>query len=330
MVLSIQGVLDVDYLDRVSQYCPSLKCLKYNAPPHDVIQWPYKWDTSLEQGIQELYFGDGYYGDFTEHMNENIIRASKTLKYLNVQHSLFEYEPAMIPLPPETTFPYLVHLSGAPEYDDVLRLLLSIIPRAPHLEVIKLDDPFIEWEDTAPIDMMAACIHLTNTNVIMEETHQDVNAMKRFLNTHIQKGHHSPLRSLAIGIWTEECAQELLPLLSQLPLVEDLHLAVDYESPLATIIDAITANNAIKQLKISVTICDVIDEPIFGRLQHAHSLSSLAIDVDHLSPMAALSILEVTQLVHLQIPFKGLEDSTIDILRTQFPNVKTLPSPFAL
>lgn len=194
VVLSIDVGLSIYSLDRVSRYCPSLKCIKYYTHPFDVIQWPYEYDQSLEPGIQELYFGDGYYGDPTENINENLIRASKTLKYLEVQHSLYEEEPAMIPLPSDTTFPHLIHLSGAFESDDILRLLLSIIPRAPSLEVIKLGHPFILWEDTAPIDTMTSLVHLTDTNVIMEENYQEIDVLKRFLTIHIQKGSHSPLR----------------------------------------------------------------------------------------------------------------------------------------
>lgn len=327
VVLSINIGLSIYSLCRVSRYCSSLKCIKYYTHPYDAIRWPYEYDQSLEPGIQELYFGDGYYGDLTENINENLIRAAKTLKYLEVQHSLYEEEPVMIPLPSDTMFPHLIHLSGAPESDDVLRLLLSIIPRAPSLEVIRLGHPFILWEDSAPINTMASLVHLTDTNVIMEENYQEIDVLKRFLTIHIQKGSYSQLRSLAIGIWTEECAQELLPLLLQLPLLEKLHIAVDYDTPLPTILDAIATKNAMKQLKLSVIICDTIDEPIFGRLQHAPSLTSLIIDVHHLSTMAALSLLDLTRLVHLQIPFEGLEDMTIDILRKQFPNMIPLESP---
>ncbi|CDH54843.1 predicted protein [Lichtheimia corymbifera JMRC:FSU:9682] len=161
----------------------------------------------------------------------------------------------------------------------------------------------------------------------MGDQQQDVNALKRFINTQIQRGGHSALRSLSIALWTDQCAQELLPLIIQLTLLEDLHLAVSLHSPLDMIIDTIATADAMKiqQLKISIVgVC--VQHPVFARLQHAHFLRSLIIDADHLCTMAALSLLEVTQLVDLQIPLVGRNDLIIHALRKQFPNLKELES----
>lgn len=118
---------------------------------------------------------------------------------------------------------------------------------------------------------------------------------------------------------------ELLPLIRQLTFLDELHLAVAPDSPLNMIVDSISFNMEIQQLKISIVRSHVQD-PIFARLQRAHSLRSLIIDAHHLSTMAAISLLEAIQLVDLRIPFKDLNDLIIDILRKQFPNLRELES----
>ncbi|CDH54847.1 predicted protein [Lichtheimia corymbifera JMRC:FSU:9682] len=331
VVISIPYIRDIHSLDRVSKYCPSLKCLKYNAPPDDVIQWPYEWDTSLEQGIQEFFFhGDGYDEDDAVYVIQHLQHASKTLKYLQIGvggNTYGNYSEA-IPLLQDTTFPHLIHLTCDPEYyEDERELLLSIIRRSPCLETFKSLQPFIMWYEPEPVSLMESCTRLVNTTVIMEQDQEHLNALKRFLNMHIQRGGYSTLRSLSIALWTDQCAQQLLPLIMQLTLLEELHLAVSLYSPLGIIMDWIATTNAMKiqQLKISIVGVRVRD-PIFARLQHAHYLRSLIIDADRLCVMAALSLLEVSQLVDLQIPFEGLNDLVIDILRKQFPNLKELES----
>ncbi|CDH54845.1 predicted protein [Lichtheimia corymbifera JMRC:FSU:9682] len=330
VVLSILNVLDIDYLNRIIEYCPLLKCLIYNALHGDMIQWPYEWDKSLGPGIQELVFhGDGYVEGDAVDVIENLVQASKTLKHLHIPKNIFVFDDDEgVALPQDTTFPRLTHLFCDSEYyDHEIDLFLSIVRCSPCLETVKSFPPLLKWDHPDPIDLMSSCTRLVNTTVIMDEGQQDLNALKRFINTHIQRGGYSALRSLSIALWTEECAQQLLPLIAQLTLLEDLHLAVSLHSPLGMIMDKVATADAMKiqQLKISIVgVC--VQHPVFARLQHAHFLRSLIIDADHLCTMAALSLLEVTQLVHLQIPFEGLNDLTIDILRKQFPNVKELES----
>ncbi|KAJ8652813.1 hypothetical protein O0I10_011552 [Lichtheimia ornata] len=328
VVLSIEGILDVDYLNRVSGYCPSLKCLKYNAPYDDVLEWPYEWDTRLEQGIQELSFHEEDENDHTQYVVDNLVHASKTLRYLHVGENLFgSYHEAM-PLPQDTMFPQLIRLTADPEYDDdELDLLLSIVRRAPRIETIKSIQSSLKWYRPEPVDLIASCTRLVESNVIMDDENQDLDALRRFVNTHIEKGTSSTLTSLAIALWSEECAYELLPLLTQLTSLEDLHLAISLHSPMPMILDAISTSNTmkIKQLKISI-VGRHVEEPVFARLHQARTLKSLVIDADHLWTMAALSLLEVTQLTHLQIPFEGLDDLIIYVLRKEFPNMKELES----
>ncbi|CDH54846.1 predicted protein [Lichtheimia corymbifera JMRC:FSU:9682] len=331
LVLSIPYILDIDSLYQVSKYCPSLKSLKYNAPHDDVIQWPYEWDKSLEQGIQEYAFhGDGYDDDDAVYVIQHLQHASNTLKYLHIgvcDHT-YGFGAEAFPLPQDTTFPQLIRLTCDPEYDDDGRdLFLSIIRRSPCLETFKSLPYSIRWNLPEPVNLMTSCTRLVNTTVMMDDDHQGLDALKRFLNTHIQRGDCSTLRSLSIALWTDQCAQQLLPLIIQLTLLEDLHLAVSLHSPLDMIIDTIATADAMKiqQLKISIVgVC--VQHPVFARLQHAHYLRSLIIDADRLCVMAALSLLEVSQLVDLQIPFEGLNDLVIDILRKQFPNLKELES----
>lgn len=328
VILSIQDVLDVNYLNRVGGYCPSLKCLKYKAPLDIVTGWPYEWDTSLDQGIQEISFDGKYDDDDLTYVIENLLQASKTLRHVHISENIFRYYHEVMPLPEETTFPHLIHFScDSAYYRDIdelyFDLFLVTIRRSPSIETIQSGYPLFMWDAPEPIDLMALCTRLINASVIMDEYHQDLDALKRFLNTHIEKGTSSTLRLLSISLWSEECANELLPLITQLELLEELHLALSLYSPMALIIDLIYTNNAMKLKPLKITIVEwQVEDPVFGHLQDAHSLKSLVIDADHLSPMAALSLLDLVQLDQLQIPFKGLDNSVIDILSKQFPNMK--------
>ncbi|KAJ8652808.1 hypothetical protein O0I10_011547 [Lichtheimia ornata] len=326
VVFSIEGIRDINYLKRVSSYCPSLKYLKYNAPHDDVIEWPYEWDTSLEQGIQEFSFHSECDDDVPLHMIENLVHASKTLRYLHIGENIYANFHHAMPLPHDTSFSHLIRLSFESQYDDDGRdFLLSIVRRSPCLETIKSVPPFLKWDEQESLDLMSSYTTLVNTTVIMGEDDQNVDALRRFLNTHIERGGYSALRSLAIAPWTEECAQQLLPLITQLTLLEDLHIAVSLDSLLPLIMDSIATTNVmkIKQLKISF-VRRRIEDPVFARLQHAHTLESLIIDASRLSTMAALSLIELTQLLHIQIPFDSLDALVIDILRKQFPSIKEL------
>lgn len=324
VVLSSFDVLHIAFLNRVMKCCPSLKCLKYNTSINGVIKWPYEWDTTLESGIQELSFHGGYYEDIPEYAVDNLVRASKTLKYLHFGEDSFYYQSVM-PLLPDISFPRLIRLSGSPGYGDIRLIMSTIIPRAPCIETIKFGDPFIMWKSRAPVDLMATCAKLVDVNVIMGEFQQDLDALKRFLGPHVQRGSSSTLQSLSIGLWSKKCARELLPLITKLPLLEDLHRVVSFDSPMAMILDSISGNNVmnVKQLKITVLGC-CVEEPTLARLQHAHTLTSLIIDGGYLPTLAALSLLALTQLKHFQIPFEGLDDHIIDILRKQFPNMIAL------
>ncbi|KAJ8652818.1 hypothetical protein O0I10_011557 [Lichtheimia ornata] len=326
VVLSIRGIRNVDYFNRVSNYCPSLKCLKYNAAHDDLIEWPYEWDTGLQQGIQDLSFYEQPHNRRTEHVIDPLVHVSKTLKHLHIGENIYGDRHDPMFLPHDTTFPHLIHLTCDPEYrDDELDLFLDVLRRSPCLERIKSLQSSVKWYEPEPVDCMASCTRLVEANVIMDEDHQDVEALKRFLNTHIQRGNSSTLRSLEISLWTEECAYVLLPLITQLALLEELHLALSPNSPMPMIMDTIATNNAmkVKHLKISVVGWHV-EDTFFDRLQHARTLKSLIIDADHLRTMAALSLRKLTQLTHLQIPFEGVDGVVIDILRKQFPNLKEL------
>lgn len=327
VVLSIRDVLRVDELDRVMKYCPSLKCLKCHPSPNELIQWPYEWDQSLEKGIQDLAFYGGVYGDGAKHMVESLVRASKTLKRFALNLSLFDAYDQMMPLPSETTFPHLVYLSGGSTYkDDTIGLLRRIIRRSPCLESIQLGHHFFISDQPLPIELMASCTRLIHINLIMNEHRQDVRALKRFIKTHIERGSHSTLRSLSMAVWEDKGARKLLPLIAQLPLLEDLHLAVGSNCRISKIVDAISTNNAfnIKQLQISFVGWSTVEGPVFDALQHLHCLNSLVISVHHLSTLAALSLLELDQVSRLQIPFDGLDDSIFAILRKQFPSMIAL------
>ncbi|CDH54844.1 predicted protein [Lichtheimia corymbifera JMRC:FSU:9682] len=159
VVLSLPYILDIDSLNQVRKYCPSLKCLKYNAPPDDVIQWPYEWDKSLDPGIQELVFiRDDYDDDDMMYVMENLRHASKTLKYLHigVGDRIDGIDDEVIPLQQDTTFPHLIHLTCDPEYDDDgLVLFLSIIRRSPCLETFKSLPYSIRWYESEPVNLMA-------------------------------------------------------------------------------------------------------------------------------------------------------------------------------
>lgn len=326
VVLSIDGFPDVDSLDLFSQHCPTLKCLRYNVYDDDCTQWPYSWDTSIESGIQHLAIHQpSEYMDIAQELNEVLLRILPTLKHFHMKWST-PYPQRTIPLPSGTVFPHLVSLSGDVEIDhddeeddeDLLGLLIDMIFKAPNLETIDLG---ITWMDPEPMILMSSYRHLVNVDLVMEEGYEDLDALKGFLDAHLET---SSLRSLSISLWTQECVDELLPRITKLTLLEELHIVFGHRSPLTPIIDGIGASHEmnIRQLKLTdQSNTDCMQEAIFSSLRDARSLKSVTIEATKVSHLTALSLIELPSKIHIQMPLDGLNISVLKVLRKRFMNL---------
>ncbi|CDS10633.1 hypothetical protein LRAMOSA11119 [Lichtheimia ramosa] len=322
VALSIEDCPDVDNVDAIMQLCPSLKCLKYNADRDDMIQWPFEWDTSLGNGIQSLFIDEREDHFHIDEFVNIIVRISTTLKDLHLECFSPEDEDG-VSLPQGATFPELKQLSFTSKNDEMLQLILEIISQAPVLEAIQLDDPYALGEIQTSIDIMTSCNHLIRVNMIMYNSEEDQYALRGFLDAHIERGADSSLRSMAIACWSDECIEDILTRLPELTLLEHLHVVVGLALSLDVIIDAVRATN-IKQLYITLDDVDVIEGLVFTALKHMKSLRSLVIQVSSLSTSAALSLLDLDQVTHVQIPFNGLCDTMITALQQHFPNTIAL------
>lgn len=322
VALSIEDCPDVDNVDAIMQLCPSLKCLKYNEDRDDMIQWPFEWDTSLENGIQSLFIGER-----EDHFHSNefisiIVHISTTLKDLELECFSPEGEDD-VSLPQDATFPELQRLSITTKNDEMLQLILEIISQASVLESIQLDDPYALGEIQTSIDIMTSCDRLVNVNMIMYNSEEDEYALRGFLDAHIEKGADSTLRSMAIACWSDECIEDILTRLPELTLLEHLHVVVGLAVSLEVIIDAVRATN-IKQLYITLDDVDFVEGLVFTALKSMISLQSLIIQVSSLSTSATLSLLDLDHVTNVQVPFNGLSDTMITALQQHFPNIVAL------
>ena len=328
VVLALDTTPNVDHLNLINRHCPSLKCIKYSQEVNNFIRWPYVWDTAMEPGIQEISIGEGIYEGDTQDVMDFLVQASNTLKsvYYNPVHTSQDDHGQPLVVPQEAMFPHLIHLSGVPENGVSQELFQILISRAPSLEKIIRLKPYIFWQSSDVIDAMLACEHLTMTDIRMEEEEQDIHALERFLNHHIHLGTRSPLRSLAIAIWTSECEQALLSLLPSLTMLETLHIKVDLpQSTLAKMIDNMNTSPPVRLKRLIITFSGTggLTEPIFAGLKHMHSIKSLEIKAIRIPTLAALSLLVCDHLEHICIPSYGLNIHVLNILRHKFPKLVT-------
>lgn len=317
VVLSILGFPDVDTLDTFSQHCPSLKYVKYNEAPDNWVRWPYVWDASLDSGIQGLWIGD-YADDLYydgEALNDALLRTSKTLKHFHLEWSL-DNNARAVPPAREIVFSHLASLSGQVDSESLLGFLVSMIDKAPKLETINLN---LTWIDPTPIILMSSYHRLVNVHLVMKEEDQALDPLKTFLDA------HPLLRSLSIGLWTQQCVQELLPRITKLTLLDELNIEFGHGTPLTTIINSVGHEMNITRLTLTGTeSLNSIEEPIFSGLRFARSLKSLVIMVGSLTNMAALSLIELPSKVHIQMPLDGLNASVVKVLSRRFMNMKEL------
>ncbi|KAI7873686.1 hypothetical protein K492DRAFT_200516 [Lichtheimia hyalospora FSU 10163] len=328
VVLALDTTPNVDHLNLVNRYCPSLKCIKYCQRFNSFIRWPYTWDTAMEPGIQDISIGEGIYEGITQDAMDFVVRTSNTLKsvYYNHAHTSPDAHSEGLVVPHEAIFPHLTHLSGVPQDHISQELFQTLISRAPSLEKIIMLKPYLFWESSDAIEAMLACEHLTTTDVRMEEEEQDIPALQRFLNHHIHLGTQSPLRSLAIAIWTPECEQALLSLLPSLTMLEELYIAVDLpQATVARMIDNMRTSPhlRLKRLIINFSGAGSLTEPIFAGLKHVHCIESLEIKAIRIFTLAALSLLVCDHLENICIPSYGLDPHVLSILRYKFPKLVT-------
>lgn len=325
--LSINATPDLEHLRIIKMYCPFLKCMKYCQRTDDFYRWPSIWDDALEPGTQDLSIGEGVYHGHIQDVMDYLLQTSSTLKrfYYHHAHTPEHDDDQPIVVPPDTRFPHLVDLSGVRGEDSSQTLFQTLISRSPCLERIMMPEPYIFWEFSDVINAMLCCDHLVVADIKMEEEMQDTAVLKQFLNHHVQLGARSPLRSLAIALWTPDCEQELLPLVTSLEMIEELDIMLDLpEATLTRMIEHVTSDVHLQRLIITFSGSGSLSGPHFVGLKDLRSLRYLEIKAIRISIVTAFSLLACHQLVDIRIPSYKLPTYAINILRRKFPKLITV------
>lgn len=334
VALSINAIPELEHLRIIDQYCPSLKCMKYCQYTSDFVRgWPSigNDDDDLNRpGIQDLWIGEGIHQGRIQDVMNYLLQTSSTLKRLYYHHAHTpDYDSDQpVHVPPEATFPHLVDLSGVLGEDSSQMLFRTLISRSPCLERITMLEPYIFWDSSDVIDAMLRCEHLVAADIKMADHMQDTATLKQFLRHHLRLGTRSPLRSLAIALWTPDCEQHLLPLVTSLQMLKELDILLDLpEATLTRMVKNIkfrasSNRTRLQRLLITFSGAESLSEPHFIGLKDVRSLRYLEIKVIRMSTLTALSLLVCDQLVDIRFPSYRLDSYVITILRHKFPRLR--------